>query len=314
MIQSLEDIMEDFMKYLAERFTSENNISDFTWALCRSNASFQKIFIDFCFESTIPLEIDSIEREFSEDNSRPDFLITDIEGNRYLLEVKKYDKNIHIEYKNISNIAKCAFIAIYKAPEKNPTYQFTKTWHGFIDHLEKEISGKKELINPLIDGYLNYLKAVTNYFKGETMNLSNLNSLYVFVQLIKEIIEKDNRKPKKYFKIDEGFAAFKIEYKEKNQHIHFHFGLGLWKKEPFVFIQFQEDTSKGVKEKILKIENNGIYYDAPIQNLDGHGNAVGIDICLEKTKFQMLCDENVSFDKQKEILNEYYGEVLKLLK
>ena len=44
-------------KKLAEKFNSENDLSDITWALCSSNDTFQKIFLDYFFYKSIKNDI-----------------------------------------------------------------------------------------------------------------------------------------------------------------------------------------------------------------------------------------------------------------
>jgi hypothetical protein len=303
--------MNDFFSQLAERLRNENDLSDITWALCRSNSYFQKIFIDYCFDNKIESETDSIEREFSEGNSRPDFLITDDKENRYILEVKIYDKNTHDEYKKQFKKDTRAFIANYNFLDKKGVYGVVRTWHEFIDHLEKECKG---LNNPSIMGYIKYLKSVTNYFKGENMDLSKLNSLHTFVMIIKEIIESDNKKTKKIFQPDEGWIAFDVKFKQRNQNIHFQFGLGFWDKEPFVLIQFSKDTAQSIKDKLLNTKKRGNYYGIPKRVYTSAGNDAGwIDVTLKNDKFKKLCDAKIAVKEQKEILKKFYEETMKII-
>jgi hypothetical protein len=307
--------VQDFFSYLAERLANENDISDITWALCRSDSRFQEIFLGYCFGDSIKLEIDSIEREVSKDDSRPDFTITDVEDKKYILEVKIYDKNVHKEYKNKFKNDTRAFIANYTFSDKDTIYHHVGTWHEFIKHLE----GKK-LDNQLINGYIKYLKSVTNYFEGETMNLSNVYSLSTFVGAVREIIQSDGdgKKPKKDFAPNEGWIGYDVRYKKKNKNIHFYFGLYFWGKENTkentgVFIQFYKDTAQGILTKLLNTKEGGDYYDLPEENSDGDKGTGDINVFLKESKFKKLQDEKIPFEDQKDILDKYYHEVLNLL-
>jgi hypothetical protein len=108
--------MKEFFQQLAIRLYNENNISDITWALCESNETFKKIFLGFCFDKSIYQKIETIKRESRVKSVRPDFTITDIDGKKYYLEVKKYDQNLHPNYEKLKNKkTKLALIANYSA-------------------------------------------------------------------------------------------------------------------------------------------------------------------------------------------------------
>jgi hypothetical protein len=303
-----------FFKNLAERMTNENDVSDITLALCRSCELFQKLFIDFCFYKSIKNEIDNIERETTFEKSRPDFIISDEEGKKYLLEVKLYDKNIHNEYKNISEIEKRAFIANYKIPKKGNIYHYNRTWHDFIIYLEKEFSDSK-INEPMIFGYIEYIKSVTSYFKGVNMDLSNLISLQTFVEIVKSIIKNDSKTPKKDFNLDGGIIAYEVKYKYKNQGIHFKFGIDFWEglDEPFINIAISyKDTSKAILNKLEKAKDYGKYYKKDY-NYDDREGYTDILFILKKAQFNKLCDNNIDLKEQREILESYYQEIKKLI-
>jgi hypothetical protein len=291
---------------MAERLNSENDLSDITWALCTSNGAFQKTFLDYCFDCSIKNDIVSIEREFVEDNNkRPDFKIVDTEENEYLLEVKIKDKNLHEEYKKIE-VTSRAIIANYSLPENNKVYHYKKTWYGLIEHIEKQKENINGLDSLIVRGYLNYLKSVTNYFKGEPMNLSNLHSLHCFLKTIKQIIESsniDNVKPK--YAGWEEWSGYGFKFKKANQAFNVWFGITFGDKESYVFLEFFDDCSKSIKETLLGT-NKGKYFKKPYQE----DERIFVDI--ENKYLKMLCDNEITYDEQKDILEKFFKEVMDL--
>ena len=299
---------DDFFKKLAERLNSENDLSDITWALCSSNDAFQKIFLDYCFEESIKNDIYDIEREVVQDNTRPDFIITDNEKVKYLLEVKIYNKNIHENYgENFKDLTR-AFIANYSFPENNKNnkvYKYKKTWHGLIEHIENKMNNINGINNVIIKGYLSYLKSVTNYFKGESMNLSNLHSLSIFLKTIKQIIETTivETKPK-YVGCDE-WVGYKFKFDKLNKHFNIWFGITFGNEENYLFLEFLEDCSESVKKTLIN-KSNGRYFKKPYSD----GGSIYVDI--ESKYLKMLFDSEKTFEYQKEKLNEYFNEVINI--
>jgi hypothetical protein len=314
--------MKEFFQQLAIRLYNENNISDITWALCNSNMSFRNIFLDYCFDSAISQEIDNIEREFSEKSLRPDFLITDIDAKRYLLEVKKYDRNLHKEYKKLKNIEKLALIANYSVG-KQDTYDYPRTWHGFIEHLTEAMRDNNGLNTQIINGYLDYLISVTGYFKGATMNLTNLCSLHGFLITIKGIVEKSLTEERfglkeKEIKIKydccEVWSGIDIKFIKNRKYFHIWFGVTYHEKNGriYLFIEFFADCSPNIKERLSNMDK-GKYFIKPYP--EGEGQIVEI----KKSLLEKLLDDEQKSDseqkykEQKDDLREYFEEVFKNL-
>jgi hypothetical protein len=299
--------METFFQKLAERVNSENNLSDMTWALCSSNNAFQKIFLDYCFDKTIKNDIDYIKREQKKDNTRPDFLIYVNENEKYLLEVKIYDKNPHDNYGKVFKDMPRAFIANYKLSEKNTIYNFKKTWHGFIKYIEKQIENVNGINNSIVKGYLTYLKAVTNYFKGEPMNLNNLHSLSILLKTIKKIIKEtfDDVEPK-YDGGDE-WAGYRFKFYKEKKRFNIWFGITFGKEEIYLFIEFLDDCSELVYEK-LKKSSSGIYFEKPEKNEeDGR-----IYVIIKSKYLKILCNTKKSSEYQYDLLKKYFDDVMHL--
>jgi elongation factor P hydroxylase len=219
----------DFFRILYERFFNENSLSDITYVLCESNENFKKIFLKYCFEEDFT-DVE-IQREFSKDDCRPDFYVKNLENNKeYILESKIYDKNIHPEYKMKFKDMTRSFIANYNAKgfpcNAEKTYDFVKSWYGFVPYIQ-ESCGKKD---DLLCGYIEYLKRSIDYLEVKSMNLLNVKSLPVFGRLLEKIVKSiqgkhlvfNNNKPG--IKEGNGFGKW-IKYKDKRTEKQFWMGI-----------------------------------------------------------------------------------------
>ena len=87
-----------FFESMAERLTNENDLSDITYALCKTDNDFRKFFLEYCFEEAV--DTDNLIREYADEGSRPDFYFIGRDNNEYLIEVKIYDRNQHFDQYN----------------------------------------------------------------------------------------------------------------------------------------------------------------------------------------------------------------------
>lgn len=168
-----------FFSVLAERAYRENDLSDVTYALLEANRAFRQFFLDFFFpHEGLEGEKVVIEREHVIGDSRPDFWIRN--GNEvYLVEVKIWDGGHHFEqYHDIlkkegsrdGRWARLGYIANYSLCDVNVCEDGMSrkaselgcglhTWEEFAKRLESDgCSG-----DPLVRGYLDYLKRVCPY-------------------------------------------------------------------------------------------------------------------------------------------------------
>ena len=180
-------MIENFLDILSGRKRSENDLSDITWALCLSSHSFQVLFLNFFFPNIKFLDITKFEREKSEGDSRPDFLI---ENNRiiYLIECKIDDRNHHFEqYTSTFNIPneRLGYITNYKMTQNGFA---VKTWDELYDHVTNNLP-ESENEKALWIGYLRYLKSVCGIIKiNKKMDLKGMYSLYSFTVLLKKLV------------------------------------------------------------------------------------------------------------------------------
>lgn len=70
------DRIQKLFTNLAGRMTSENDLSDFVWALCQSNEGFKQFFLGFFFKNKLKAAEYAVDREVSCEGGRPDFVIT----------------------------------------------------------------------------------------------------------------------------------------------------------------------------------------------------------------------------------------------
>lgn len=182
-------MIESFLDILSGRKRSENDLSDITWALCLSSHSFQTLFLNFFFPDSEFLNITRFEREKSEGDSRPDFLIEN-DGIIYLIECKIYDRNHHFDqYTSTFNIPnnRLAYITNYKMTQNGFV---VKTWEDFYDYVTNNLP-ESENEKALWTGYLKYLKSVCSIIKiTKKMDLKGMHSLYSFTELLKKLVNR----------------------------------------------------------------------------------------------------------------------------
>ena len=159
----------DFFRILADRLYKENNLSDITYALLKTNRRFRKFFLDFFFpEAGLSPDTVSIAREHAEPEGRPDFWIQTEDGTAYIIEFKIWDGNHHFnEYAQIlekpenggkDNASKrLGCIANYPLAGYEEEFVGCRlhTWKEFEDALAGE-----NVHDLQIQGYLEYLKRV----------------------------------------------------------------------------------------------------------------------------------------------------------
>lgn len=182
--------LENFFEIFSERFQSENDISDITYILMKLDETFKKIFLEYIFNDINVKKITFMQREFYKDNSRPDFIL-ETESAKYLIEIKKWDKNHHFEqYKTNFPKYERAYITNYELSndekkDYKDDYKFL-TWKNIHDNL---CNGNKNLDNEIIKGYTKYLQSVCNFMEIKDMRFKNLSNLAQFNGYVKELVD-----------------------------------------------------------------------------------------------------------------------------
>ena len=171
-IKDETSVLTNFFSALSERAYKENDLSDVTYAVCRSDTAFMQFFLDFFFKGKIRLDdVKIFEREHSEGKNRPDFWIETKNGDVYIIEVKISDWNQHFEqYYNLlkqrlinSNLVweHLGYIANYKVRTTEKGNPIDKdcsvhTWKDF----KLAIDGSDFPKSHLVLAYVHYLKAL----------------------------------------------------------------------------------------------------------------------------------------------------------
>lgn len=185
---------QEFFKYVSQKFRKENDLSDITWAMCQSCESFRDAFLKFFFPEIIIEKSISIEREKSEDDSRPDFYIEN-DGKRYLIENKIYDTNHHFgQYDNTFNVDpnRFGYITNYEISDDNIRQKGYRlhTWEELFNYFSKEMPVIDEE-KPLLNGYLEYIKNVCGIIKIEKpMKLDGIYSLFSLMEIFEKKLAK----------------------------------------------------------------------------------------------------------------------------
>jgi len=185
---------KDFFETLSYRLKKENDLSDITLAMCLSCNSFRDEFLHFFFPE---MEIDEniiIEREVSEEDSRPDFVIIN-KGIDYLIENKINDKNHHFgQYDKTFNVEpeRFGYITNYEINDETIRKKGYRlhTWEQLFNHFSSVTFTDEE--NALLEGYLEYIKNVCSIIKfTKAMNLDGIYSLYELIKILEKETERE---------------------------------------------------------------------------------------------------------------------------
>lgn len=182
--------LAQFIENLAHRFRSENDLSDVTWTMCQTSDRFQCVFLKFFFPW---LEEDCgevyIEREQSNDDSRPDFVF-EYNEQTYVIENKIGDRKQHFEQyiKRFKiNPNQLGYITNYPLVKDGFT---THTWTEFYKYVQSNIPEDE---CELWTAYLSYLHNVCYIFlPTKAMDLKGMYSLYTFYRSLDEVVSVDN--------------------------------------------------------------------------------------------------------------------------
>lgn len=189
-MESKTSMIEAFISNLSKRLCYENDLSDITWTMCVTSDIFLEAFLRFFFPDEKFGDV-FIQREVSDDDSRPDFYF-EHDGKIYLIECKIGDRNHHFEQ----------YTRHYKIPNERLGYitNYPMRKEGFVVHTWTELYSYLSKCIPqeeleLWIGYLKYIKQVCNIFISKRpMNLDGMYSLYTFYKLLDEVFVCDNER------------------------------------------------------------------------------------------------------------------------
>lgn len=308
--------VSDFIKYLSWRMKDENDLSDITWSFCESSEEFRNFFLTFFFDEDEYNwnKVVDFQREYSRAGSRPDFYFKN-DGIEYIIEVKINDKNQHFEQYNKPETfgkSRKGYITNYKLNSYDG-YSM-RTWEDLRNHLK---ISKLDISKELLEGYISYLDNVCAIKEVKKMKLSGIESLYNFNNAIDKIIECDNdnyfctrySQTDKSSDIRQGrcfnLNLKKVEIEEVWGWIGLYFN-----EQTIVCIEFDKNEGWGLPIFELldssKDHSEGKYASEPYEE-DGAYYFELLENRLEEF-------ENVdSVDKQIEILNSFFQEVVKYI-
>jgi hypothetical protein len=304
-------IVEEFFQNLAERFRKENDLSDFTWALCKSCPDFMEGFMRFFgfrFATDIPW---SINRERREGASQPDIKVEQADK-VYLVENKIYDRVEHFaQYDATYQKAEKGFIANYRV-DPLPGWA-VRTWDEFVHLLVKDLKEKayEDSVRALITAYIKYVREVCGLMEIKEMRFENLTSLTHFARLLDQLIQS----PPGQFETDacnQGKAVSDCEFgryfwlKKKGGKAEIYPWLGIWFGDDSlcIFMHFRADWCKRIHSH-FKNAQGGKYYKKPYYNEDDYD---ALEFEMKSNVF--LEFSQASLERQKEILRDFYDEVL----
>ena len=298
-----------FFNNLASRLWKENNLSDVTWAICKTSDYFMNKFLSYCFEEDISTFDLELEREYAYEDCRPDFHFLH-NAQEYIIEVKIYDRDCHFEkYEKVFPNAKKAFIANYPLPPRDGWK--IKTWKNFLrEVLEKDTDWPKNEINVLC-GYSEYLKPVINFVEVKAMNLTNVSSLGDFYNILHEIQEEfalEAYTSNKAIDVDI-YGKYLCYTNKKNKTVYFWYGLYLPDPAVYFMIDHYTNISWCPKEEVEIIKNltGGKYFDKTVPQYDR------LWVPMKEEHFKKLCVKK-NVEEQKELLKGFLNEILGKLK
>lgn len=301
-----------FFESMAERLTNENDLSDITYALCKTDNDFRKFFLEYCFEEAV--DTDNLIREYADEGFRPDFYFIGRDNNEYLIEVKIYDRNQHFDqYNKQFPNAKYAYISNYILNDEDlceadkralPLWKL-KTWFDYYKKLSESAIKDKDLVV----GYLSYLGEVIHVKEFEEMDISKISCLPIFIGNIEKVAN------------DKGFSTYsgakainECYYGSFFQKENFYFWFGLYLPEEAIFIGLNNDESwitsevKDALNKNLEKISETEFSEKPFYNSDGnHGDYW---FTLKEDKYKILKDASQK-DKQLEVLQGFLTSVMK---
>lgn len=184
---------EKLLENISRRLSSENSLSDITWAFAQTNEKFKYHFLNFFFVNfSVKEKILSFKREFTREDSRPDFFI-ETEKEEYIIECKIFDRNHHFDqYQNSFPTAHFGYIANYKISKRDGVQ--IRTWNEFYNYLQNiipKLTDEKEI--EFYKSYIAFLKPVCYITNIKIMKLDTLSSLHSLNSTIRKVLNENEK-------------------------------------------------------------------------------------------------------------------------
>lgn len=319
-------MLEGLFKDLGARLSSENNLSDLTWAMANNFGEFILAFMEFFgFEINAEFPLEIYREYLLSDGSRPDFVVEN--GNSiFIIESKIYDRYYHFkqygeapipEDKKIKGLGiivnhKIDNVSIKDASEFNFV---VKTWESFIKFLEKKLKENSFLpeSGSPVRAYIQYVKEVCSIMELKEIRFNNLYSLFHFHALIKKIIEEFDHEEFEVGLYKAGRANgeswsgeyFSLKLKNGKKTVYPFLGIYYGEEPPTIYLAFEKDWCKDIffKYKGKKMEEDYNY----VETTDWE-----ISFCLKENKYDDF--NGASLETQKIILNNFVSKVINEIK
>lgn len=299
-------MLKNFFTNLGDRFYKENDLSDVTYTFLQTDDSFKEKFLQFFFPSLDVDSITTIEREYSKDDSRPDFII-ETENEKYLIEVKIWDKNHHFEqYKNTFSNYKKAYVTNYNLSNKEKEsykneYNFI-TWKEIYEGLEQF-----EQENELIKFYRCYLKRICYFREIKNMRFGDLRGLLDFGTFIEQVlVEKASggliTSLKQSF--DKNSYGESFNYTQGKKSIKLWFGAYWNEDETNICLSTTDaDAINNAKIKETLKGNSILKY-----------NSYGVEMYISmQEKYYATLQETENVEEQKELIKDFFEKALEVV-
>ena len=196
--------LDDFFSYCAERMRKENNASDFLYSLLKSSKIMRSIFstlLDYPISDNL-----IIKREWTEEESRPDFFFFDGNVKKILVEVKFHDTDYHIrKYSKFSGRKYLLLI-------DNPIIEIDKKKWTIIKW-EDLIKGMEMSKDSLIKSSAKYFRKVTKIEPYSAVkNITKLDGLRDLNRMTRDVIDKYVSPHNMIYKIEDSFTSGESGY------------------------------------------------------------------------------------------------------
>jgi hypothetical protein len=313
----LEGLFRDF----GTRLSSENDLSDFTWAMGKNFGEFLHAFMDFFgfdYDAEAPWEV--FREYILKDGSRPDLVVKN-GSSLFVIESKVYDKYYHFEqYRKASppdgeNLKGLSIIVNHKidANSMRTAQQnnfVVKTWGQFIRFLEDALAQCRfdAESEKSIRAYTHYVKEVCSIMELKEIRFDNLSSLFYFHRLIRKILEGFGREGVEVglYKASrangENWSGeyFSLKRRDEKTAIYPFLGIYYGEEPPTIYFAFEKDWCKDIYSKYKGKEKEADYYY--IETTDWE-----VSFCLNEDKFDDF--NKASLEQQEVILRNFLNEV-----
>jgi hypothetical protein len=190
-------MITEFFGNIAQRWRDENALSDMTWAMAETSATFRQALIKFFDFEVNPASPVDVERETTIDAGRPDFKIKD--GERFfIVENKIYDRDYHIKQYCGTKEKRYAGLGLitnhpldFRARQEVDEYKVRhRTWQQLMQALKHQLDTFTDAERPCVEAYVAYVQEVCNMVHLQRIDIAKLQSLYHFVFLMREVLER----------------------------------------------------------------------------------------------------------------------------